>query len=81
MSLATKAAVLMEYERRTGSAEDRHTAVNSLVFSQVAELLESPSKQIRRWTCHVLGNLADDHATAVSVISVAPCVQLVALLR
>ncbi|KAJ6545895.1 armadillo-type protein [Mycena vulgaris] len=59
--------------------EGAQAVVDAHVLDCVAKLLESPSIQVRRWTCRMLAELAKTSATMV--LRVKPCKQLVSLLR
>jgi hypothetical protein len=45
-----------------------------------ANLIETPSTEVRGWTCKVLANLTSHNSIAMSVVGVGVCVKLVALL-
>jgi hypothetical protein len=81
LSSATKSAILMELAARAESEDDAHAVVDSLVFHQIAELLESPCAEIRRSTCWMLGKLASHESTEAPVLHLKPCSKLVFLLR
>ncbi|KAJ6501411.1 armadillo-type protein [Mycena vulgaris] len=81
LSTATKSAILMELAARVESKDDAHAVVDSWVFHQIAELLESPCAEIRRSTCWMLGKLASHESTEAPVLHLKPCLKLVSLLR
>ncbi|KAJ7767010.1 armadillo-type protein [Mycena maculata] len=47
----------------------------------VLQLLESPSADIRGWTCVLLGNLALDEGICLDILRLHPCARLVSILR
>lgn len=79
---STKATILRELSIRTlRSKEDALAVLHSPVVNQLADLLQSPDSQIRRWTCRILGNLIGQESIASTILELKPCVQLVHLLR
>lgn len=56
-------------------------AVAASVVDHILELLKSTSSRVRGSTCWTVGRLALQGSTAVAVLTVDPCVQLVSLLR
>ncbi|KAJ6481598.1 armadillo-type protein [Mycena vulgaris] len=59
--------------------EGVQAAVDANVLDCVAKLLESPSIQVRRWTCKMIAELAQ--TLAAVVLELEPCKKLVSLLR
>jgi HEAT repeat protein len=55
--------------------------VDANALDHVLALLQSPSPDIRKRTCKLVGRLADHEATAPAVSDLKLCVQLAALLR
>ncbi|KAJ6592551.1 armadillo-type protein [Mycena capillaripes] len=67
--------------RITISPEGAQAAVDANVLEYIAELLSSPNNSVRKWMCHILGELAHHETTASAVLSAKPCQPLVSLLR
>jgi hypothetical protein len=55
--------------------------VDSQALEHVSVLLESPSPDVREWTCKLVGNLAGHKSTAPAVLELNPCERLVSLLQ
>ncbi|KAF7354159.1 hypothetical protein MVEN_01103500 [Mycena venus] len=51
------------------------------VIDHVLELLGSPNSDVRKWTCRLVGNLAEHKSTAPSILELKPSAPLVSLLR
>ncbi|KAJ7142532.1 hypothetical protein C8R44DRAFT_865861 [Mycena epipterygia] len=81
LSPATKVTILEELRFRLGGEHDARALVHSPVLHQVVALLGSPEAKIRRCMPQIVGKLAVDEFTAMAVLSVNPCVELVALLQ
>ncbi|KAJ7088103.1 hypothetical protein C8R44DRAFT_444605 [Mycena epipterygia] len=72
VSPSTNTAILMELCTRVSqSGDEARVVLDSVVFNQAAELLESPERQIRQLMCRMVGRLAY-HIPTTSDIS--PCV-------
>ncbi|KAJ7707336.1 armadillo-type protein [Mycena rosella] len=56
-------------------------AVDADILTFVAGLLQSPTPEVREWTCELLGELARHESTEVAILSIDPCPRLVSLLR
>jgi hypothetical protein len=56
-------------------------ALEAKILDHVAELLQSPESGVRKWTCEMVGSFARYESTAVAVLGLKPCPQLVGLLR
>ncbi|KAJ7697814.1 armadillo-type protein [Mycena rosella] len=63
------------------SSEGAQAAVEGNVLDFVADLLESPSVEVRAWTCEMLAGLASHERTMNAVFGIKPCAQLVLLLH
>jgi hypothetical protein len=63
------------------SLNGAEAAVDANILGSVAELLESPSADVRMWTCRLLGWLGRFRSTTEAVLSIEPCKRLVSLLR
>ncbi|KAJ6563032.1 armadillo-type protein [Mycena vulgaris] len=63
------------------SLDGAHAVLNSETLNHLAELVQSPHTQVRKWTCQMIGNLARHDVTAMHVSGRGPCGQLVSLLR
>jgi hypothetical protein len=50
-------------------------------LDHVMELLQSPQSGLRKWTCWTVGNFARHESTAVAVLGLKSCPQLVGLLQ
>ncbi|KAJ7161918.1 armadillo-type protein [Mycena crocata] len=57
------------------------SVVNAGAQNLTPALLDSPSGDVRRWACLMLGDLAKHDSTAGAVLAVNPCTRLVSLLR
>ncbi|KAJ6580136.1 armadillo-type protein [Mycena vulgaris] len=79
VSSSTKAAILIELEKRVVFEQEACVVVDSLAADCVAELLESPDTKVRALTWKVLGELAHHEATAAEVLRLNPCVQVLSL--
>ncbi|KAJ7850571.1 armadillo-type protein [Mycena leptocephala] len=56
-------------------------ALEAKTLNHVVELLESPQSGVRKWTCWTVGRFAKHESTAVAILRLKPCPQLVGLLR
>ncbi|KAJ7895721.1 armadillo-type protein [Mycena leptocephala] len=56
-------------------------ALDAKILDHVAELLQSPQSGVRRWTCWMVGSFAKHKSTAVAILGLKPCPQLVGLLH
>ncbi|KAJ7826829.1 armadillo-type protein [Mycena leptocephala] len=56
-------------------------ALEAKTLNHVVELLESPQSGVRKWMCWTVGRFAKHESTAVAVLGLKPCPQLVGLLR
>jgi hypothetical protein len=45
------------------------------------ELLQSPESGVRKWMCWTVGNFTRHESTAMAVLGLKPCPQLVGLLQ
>ncbi|KAJ7768091.1 armadillo-type protein [Mycena maculata] len=58
-----------------------YAVVAANVLRHIAEVLQSPNKEVRIGACKLVGRLARYHSTAPAVFEVAPCARLVSFLR
>jgi hypothetical protein len=56
-------------------------ALEAKTLNHVTELLESPQSGVQQGTCWMVGRFADHKSTAVAVLGLKPCPQLVGLLQ
>ncbi|KAJ7051427.1 armadillo-type protein [Mycena amicta] len=78
---ATKNVILSELSHRVSSIEEAQNIVDSVVFHGLPELLESPSSGVRKGICWTAGRIAMHESTALAILGLDPCPQLVGLLR
>ncbi|KAJ7479057.1 armadillo-type protein [Mycena latifolia] len=76
---STKSTILWELCERAKGPDEAHTVVHSPILYLVDELLGLEDVEVRRSSCSMLGNLAQQECTAV--LTVDPCPRLVSLLR
>jgi hypothetical protein len=55
-------------------------ALEAKTLDHVAKLLQSPQSGVQQQTCWMVGNFARYESTAVAVLGLKPCPQLVGLL-
>jgi hypothetical protein len=55
-------------------------ALEAKTLDHVVEQLQSPQSGVRKWTCWTVGNFAKHKSTAVAVLGLKHCPQLVGLL-
>ncbi|KAJ6531053.1 hypothetical protein B0H19DRAFT_1082036 [Mycena capillaripes] len=55
--------------------------VDAKTVDNILELLDSPNPDIHKWTCLLVGRLAGHDSTALAVLDLKPCLQLVTLLH
>jgi hypothetical protein len=56
-------------------------ALEAKTLDHVAELLQSPQSEVWQKTCWTVGNVAMHESTAMAVLGLKPCPQLVGLLQ
>jgi hypothetical protein len=56
-------------------------ALEPRILDHVAELLQSPQSGVQQQTCWMVGTFATHESTAMAVLGLKPCPQLVGLLR
>ncbi|KAJ7753646.1 armadillo-type protein [Mycena maculata] len=56
-------------------------AVDAKVLDYIEELLGSSTQMVQRWACTLAGRLASHKSIAPEVLTMDPCIQLVALMR
>jgi hypothetical protein len=56
-------------------------ALEAKTLDYVTELLQSPQSEVRQRTCWTVGNFARHESTAMAVLGLKNCPQLVGLLR
>jgi hypothetical protein len=56
-------------------------ALEAKTLDHIAELLQSPQSGVQQWTCWMVGRFAKHKSTAVAVLGLKPCPQLVGLLQ
>ncbi|KAJ7826840.1 armadillo-type protein [Mycena leptocephala] len=61
--------------------DDAQAALEAKTLDYVTELLQSPQSEVRKWTCWTVGRFAKHESTAMAVLGLKPCPQLVGLLR
>ncbi|KAF8196770.1 armadillo-type protein [Mycena galopus ATCC 62051] len=54
--------------------------VNAKATEHILTLLDSPSWQVRKWACQLVGRLASHQSTAPAISKLNPCARIVALL-
>ncbi|KAJ6517129.1 armadillo-type protein [Mycena vulgaris] len=62
-------------------SEAMQAMVDARVLDCTAELLDSPSPDVRRWTCRLLRQLAGHQTTVADVLAINPCEQIVPCLH
>ncbi|KAF7350393.1 hypothetical protein MVEN_01344100 [Mycena venus] len=62
------------------SSDGAQAIVDAKALDLILELLETPSRNIRRWACGLVGNLACHESTIVAVLALKPFQTLVTLL-
>lgn len=55
--------------------------VEAKALNHVLELLGSPSKEVQRMSCELVGHLTLHESIAPDILELKPCAQLVSLLR
>ncbi|KAJ7850574.1 armadillo-type protein [Mycena leptocephala] len=60
--------------------DSAQAALEVKTLDHVVELLESPQSEVRKWTCGTVGRFAEHESTAVAILGLKPCPQLVGLL-
>ncbi|KAF7370873.1 hypothetical protein MSAN_00721100 [Mycena sanguinolenta] len=66
--------------------DDHFPVIQSAAYalSQIARWVDyfgSPSSEVRTWTCELVGRLASDEYTALAILKLKPCEQIVSLLK
>jgi hypothetical protein len=56
-------------------------ALEAKTLDHVTELLQSPESGVRKWTCGTVGRFAMHESTAMAILGLKPCPQLVGLLQ
>jgi hypothetical protein len=56
-------------------------ALEAKTLDHVADLLQSPQSEVRQWTCWMVGRFSKHEYTAMAVLGLKPCPQLVGLLQ
>ncbi|KAF8196753.1 armadillo-type protein [Mycena galopus ATCC 62051] len=62
-------------------ANGAETVVDAKATDRISLLLDSPSSEVREWTCSLIGGLASHESTAPAILELQPCTRMVSLLE